>query len=119
MLFHVPVKLQANQLFHARFMNDVCQIALATLRLQHNAGVVQLGQFTHSLRNGARCREKLILLFEVGNLPRQNHVVQQFGGIAVSENVALRFPVPLAANAFQHFVDCLIGGAVKLALREK
>ena len=118
-LLHLPVKLQANQLLHPGLINDICQIAFPAGRLQHDTGGVQFGHLAHLLRNGPRSGKELVLLLEVGDLPGQNHVVQQFGGITVSENVALRFPIPLTANAFQHLVHSLIGAAFKLTIREE
>ena len=118
-VFHVPVKLQTVQGLDPGLEHDVGQVALSAGRLQDNTGAVQLGHPAHLLRNGAGRGEELVLLFEVNRLAGHQDVVQQLGGVAVSEHMALGLAVPLAADVDQHLVHGLIGGPVKLAVREK
>ena len=99
--------------------DDIRQLAVAAGRLQHLGCAVDLSHLAHSLSDGARRREELILTLQVFHFLREQDVLQHLRHIVIlGEDVSLCLPVPLAAHILQNFVDLRVSLAVKLNARQ-
>ena len=116
---HVGVQFDAAHTGGQMLPNDIRQLAVAAGRLQYLGCAVDLGHLAHSLGDGARRREELILSLQVFHFLREQDVLQHLRHIVIlGEDVGFCLSVPLAAHVLQNLVDLRVSLAVKLNTRQ-